>query len=263
MFTSTLYIIIYHCYSTRTSIPNLSYEEMGLIKKAVRRLIEEAAPVKEEYLQKPVPKDVESGDDSPKDDASGQGGKTYDISKPNRIFLKPLRVYKLFADTDFRWRFSLHLSVVWGISTIIVGIVFICLAATGVYPESVEIQKELGVFAENLIKYALYILAGTLGLVGAFAARKILVSSKGSSEKVQLTIPQVMLITAVLTALATVAMSIQILVEINNTYPVDGWSWFILVIFVLQRLFLAAACTSATWTLIDASTNRECRDILC
>jgi hypothetical protein len=237
---------------------------MGLIRKAIRRLIEEAAPVKEEYIQKPVSKeDVESGKGSAKDDASGQGGVTYDISKPNRIFLKPLRVYKLFADTDFRWRFSLHLSVVWGISTIIVGIIFVCLAATGVYPESVEIQKELGVFAENLIKYSLYILAGALGLLGAFSARRKLVSSKGSIENVNLVIPQIMLITAVLTALATVAMSIQIMVEINNAYPVDGWSWFILVIFVLQRLFLAAACISATWTLMDASTNLECREILC
>lgn len=238
---------------------------MGLIRKAIRQLIEETAPVKEEYVQKPVSKDIEHGKNPAVNDVPEQGGKRYDISKPNRIFLKPLRVYKLFADTDFRWRFSLHLSVVWGISTIIVGIIFICLAATGVYPESVAIQKELGVFVEDLVKYALYIVAGILALLGAFVARQKILSSKAKSpcEDVNLIIPQVILITGVLAALATVAMSIQILVEINNQYPVDGWSWFILVIFVLQRLFLSAACTSATWTLIDASRNRECRDIVC
>lgn len=238
---------------------------MGLIRKGIQHIVEATAPVKEEYVLKPSSKDVEKSEDETAKGIPEQREKKYDISKPNRIFLKPLRVYKLFADTDFRWRFSLHLSVLWGISTIIVGIIFVCLSATGVYPESVAIQKELGVFVEDLIKYSLYIVAGILALVGAFVARKKLLSSKSTPpyEKIDLVVPQIILVAAVLTALATVAMSIQILVEINNSYPVDGWSWFILVIFVLQRLFLAAACISATWTLNDASNKGECRDILC
>lgn len=186
--------------------------------------------------------------------------------KKGGILAKPIRVYKLLTDADFRWRSSMRITVFWAITLIIIGIVFVCLSSTGVYPESVSIQKELGLYVENIVKYSLYIVAGILTLGGAhLASRKILNRrddiTTGNSTSLNLLVPQCLLVISVLIALATIGMTIQIQVEVNNSYTLAWWSWLIMALIILQRVFFACACSAAVWTLIDATHIDECRNM--
>ena len=156
----------------------------------------------------------------------------------------------------------MRITVLWAITLIIVGIVFVCLSATGVYPESITIQKELDVYAENIVKYTLYIVAGLLTLLGAYlASRKIMSEDEPSSKSLNLVIPQILLLVSVLIALATIGMTIQIMVDVNNAYTLAWWSWLIMAIIILQRLFFSCACSAALWTLFDAAHSEECRKV--
>jgi hypothetical protein len=174
---------------------------------------------------------------------------------------KPIRVYKLLTDTQFRWRHSIRSSVLWSISMIIVGIVFLCLSATGVYPDSIDVQKEIGVYAEDIVKYTLYIVAGILAILAAFIVNR---TEESTNSPPKLLIPKLLLITSTAMALATIGMSIQILVDVNNASggQVAWWSWLILALIILQRLFFSCACGAAVWTLMDVSKFEECKSIV-
>jgi hypothetical protein len=174
---------------------------------------------------------------------------------------KPIRVYKLLTDAQFRWRHSIRSSVLWSISMIIVGIVFLCLSATGVYPDSIDVQKEIGVYAEDIVKYTLYIVAGILAILAAFIVNR---TEESTYSPPKLLIPKLLLITSTAMALATIGMSIQILVDVNNASggQVAWWSWLILALIILQRLFFSCACGAAVWTLMDVSKFEECKSIV-
>lgn len=147
---------------------------------------------------------------------------------------------------------------------IIVGIIFVCLSATGVYPESIVIQKELNVYVENIVKYSLYIVAGILTLIAAYMANAEILKNRQNIDEqrsLHLLMPKMLLLVSVLIALATIGMTIQVQVDVNNAYTLAWWSWLIMVIIILQRIFFSCACTAALWTLIDAETKKECRDL--
>jgi hypothetical protein len=151
----------------------------------------------------------------------------------------------------------MRITVLWAITLIIVGIVFVCLSATGVYPESTPIQKELDVYAENIVKYSLYILAGLMTLLAAYlATREILLQKSSKGAAPSLIIPKLLMLVSILIALATIGMTIQIMVDVNNSYTLAWWSWLI-----LQRLFFSCACSAALWTLFDATRCSECREV--
>lgn len=205
--------------------------------------------------------DPESGRQSTRQDTKQQQPRQQRATNnaAGKLGSKPVRVYKLLTDAQFRWRHSIRSSVLWSVSMIIVGIVFLCLSATGVYPDSVDVQKEIGVFAEDIVKYTLYIVAGILAIIAAFIVSRTEYSTMSTPK---LLIPKLLLITSTAIALATIGMSIQILVDVNNAYQVAWWSWLILAIIILQRLFFSCACGAAVWTLMDVSKFEECKTIV-
>lgn len=231
-------------------------------------LADEIAPPRDRTADTAPHEDVEQQkqqqQDGTQNTTRGHENRQYGKNKKKKggIIAKAVRVYKLLTDKDFRWRSSMRITVLWAITLIIVGIVFVCLSATGVYPESVTIQKELDVYAENIVKYTLYIVAGILTLLGAYlASRKIISEDESSSQTLNLVIPQLLLLVSVLIALATIGMTIQIMVDVNNAYTLAWWSWLIMAIIILQRLFFSCACSAALWTLFDAAHSEECRKV--
>lgn len=231
-------------------------------------MADEIAPPRDRTADTAPHKDVEKQQQQEQQDGTGNTTRANENreyqkkTKKGGIFAKPVRVYKLLTNKDFRWKSSMRITVLWAITLIIVGIVFVCLSATGVYPESITIQKELDVYAENIVKYTLYIVAGLLTLLGAYlASRKIMSEDEPSSKSLNLVIPQILLLVSVLIALATIGMTIQIMVDVNNAYTLAWWSWLIMAIIILQRLFFSCACSAALWTLFDAAHSEECRKV--
>jgi len=158
-------------------------------------------------------------------------------------------VFGLLTDKDFRWRYSFRSLVRWAITMIIVGIVFLCLTATGVYPASVSDQKYLNLFGEGLAKYSMYIVAGILAIIAIPLARRQI------GSKTSMWLPMSMVILAMLMALATIGMSIQILVDLNNQESVQWWSWLILALIIIQRLCFSIACGASLATMVDVSRD--------
>lgn len=246
---------------------------MGLIRSLIRAIVDHAAG--EDKGSPPPPpntKQQQPGVTTPGQQATpaaGYGdyeanippppqnsGYTNDPRKkdkgPNRFLLG----YKMLADEQWRWRYSLRSTVRWAITMVIVGIIFVCLTATGTYPTSVANQKYLNVFAEGLTKYSLYIFAGLIAIVGVGYSRRLLAKNVGT------VIPQAILLLAALIAVATIGMSIQILVDVNNAESVAWWEWLILVLIILQRILFTVATSCAIWTLRVAEKNPECHALV-
>jgi hypothetical protein len=232
---------------------------MGLIRSLLHAVADAIAPTQDGTAPREDIEQQDRHDDSDIDDKRSRRRK----KERGGILAKPVRVYKMLTDQDFRWKSSMRITVMWAITLIIVGIVFVCLSATGVYPESISIQKELDVYAENIVKYSLYILAGLMTLLGAFLASKEILRKVKNSDDVSpsLAIPKLLLLVSILIALATIGMTIQIMVDVNNSYSLAWWSWLIMVIIILQRLFFSCACSAALWTLFDATRLPECREV--
>jgi len=237
---------------------------MGLIRTLLGAAVDKIAGEEKPNSNTPpvAPTDPEKQQQGPYDATNSVPPTTYNDREARRERKRQRRqsrfilILGLLTDEDFRWRYSFRSMVRWAITMIIVGIVFVCLTATGVYPASVADQKYLNLFGEGLAKYSMYIVAGILAIIAVPIARKQIVS------KTSLWLPMSMVLLAMLIAIATIGMSIQILVDLNNEASVEWWSWLILALIIVQRLCFSVACGASLATMVDASRhNPECLSV--
>ena len=120
---------------------------------------------------------------------------------------KAVLAFSMLFDAKQRHLYAMSSTTRWAVTLIIVGIIFLSLCLAGQYPTSIAGQKALGIYAVDVTKYALYIVAGVMGVAGTTLSLRALRSNSST------TVPLLLLLISALIAVATIGMTIFVMTK--------------------------------------------------
>lgn len=154
--------------------------------------------------------------------------------------------FAMTRDANVRRARSLNLTHGLAYSLVIVGAIFLGLTLGGDYPAPKAEMEEAGVWVDYVVKYALYMGAGVLGVAAVLLANRALAAGRGTA------LPQAVLLVTVLSVLATIGLTIYLL-TINLGY--SWWDYLLNVLMLIQRLLFFVVGSMALYTLWEADKD--------
>ncbi|GAX75828.1 hypothetical protein CEUSTIGMA_g3271.t1 [Chlamydomonas eustigma] len=137
-------------------------------------------------------------------------------------------------------------------------IILLLLGALGVFPDSVDSQRLSGTYTISNVKYGLYILAGLLGWLGCHMTNKVLDTENQHKQAKEVQLPasalpsshrSIAYLTYPVLILSAVAALISIaltccweMIWLTKSTSQKVYSWIIVVLTIVQRLFYIWAC---------------------
>ncbi|EFN57075.1 expressed protein [Chlorella variabilis] len=152
--------------------------------------------------------------------------------------------FAMTRDANVRRARSLNLT--HGLAYSLVIAIFLGLTLGGDYPAPKAEMEEAGVWVDYVVKYALYMGAGVLGVAAVLLANRALAAGRGTA------LPQAVLLVTVLSVLATIGLTIYLL-TINLGY--SWWDYLLNVLMLIQRLLFFVVGSMALYTLWEADKD--------
>ena len=164
----------------------------------------------------------------------------------SKIFL----VGGMITDPEVRNTSSLPATATWAVVLTILGLIFLPLCATGVYPTSVATQKEYNFYSIDIANYSLYVLAGLSAFIGVAWGRRTVRARQPTGK------PRALLVLAVLAALSSLGLSFYVIYGISQL-DTKWYTYLIDILIILQRCLFLVAAGAAVVALAAADKSEE------
>jgi len=165
-------------------------------------------------------------------------------------------VYSMLLNPTARHAHALGATITWAVTLFIIGVIFLPLQLTGNFPDSVSIQKEVGIYSIYAAKYCLYIVAALMGLLGAIVARRALRSSSSPNA-----FAISLFYLTILTLLATLGLTGYLIYK-DSQLSAAWWQYLIEALIIVERLLYLLAIVSVLIGLNEAARDKEVAQVM-
>jgi hypothetical protein len=131
--------------------------------------------------------------------------------------------------------------------------ILIILGGIGKFPASVEELKDMGVYNVYMAKYAMYIAAALLGIIGVILGKKAL--SVGVERQGSVPIALALIALAAALALATLGMTGWQCWKTSLYGPLQWYNWLIIALTIVQRLVYIWLCGTTMYLFRVSNRN--------
>ncbi|KAL4437021.1 hypothetical protein ABPG75_004160 [Micractinium tetrahymenae] len=179
-----------------------------------------------------------------------------EVTSPISTFLRYLRCFSILCGTpEYRHARTLQLTFDIAASLVIVGATFLGLCLAGVFPASIEVQKYVGTYAENIAKYSMYLWTGLVGVTAPLVAGHALRRDRSLVPALAL------FYLANASVVVCLSLSIYLLTK-GAQMGMEWWMYLISALMIIQRCLYFVSAGVSCYSLHRAMSDERVRAVM-